>query len=242
MEILKELKELNMEDNEIKVYMACLYLGSSKVHEIAKKSELIRTTTYGVLRSLIEKGLVSTILKDNVTFFQAANPRQLLNILDEKKKRINSIIPELEKIQEVEPLKHKVELFEGKEGLKTIFNDYVSKPNQIVKIIGFFSKWHEFFGEWTNIYYRKKKENKVKSLALTDEKERSFAKDKMITNAEVRFIKDLDIDAECFLYGDKVVLVSFNKENLKGIVIEDKEIAKMQNLLFDKLWNVASKK
>lgn len=239
MEIIKELKELNLEDNEIKVYLACLYLGSSKVNAISKKAELIRTTTYGVLKSLIEKGLASTIIKNNITYFQATKPQKLLGILDEKKKKINSILPQLKKIQEIVPNKHKVELFEGKEGLKTIFNDFVANPNQEIKIIGFFSKWLDFFGTWTDIYYRKKKENKIKSLVLVDEKERAYTKDNRIANSEIRYIKDLDIDSECFIYQDKVALVSFEKDNLKGVLIQDKEIAKMQNLLFEKLWKIS---
>jgi HTH-type transcriptional regulator, sugar sensing transcriptional regulator len=241
MEIIKELKELNLEDNEIRVYLACLYLGSSKVNDIAKKSKLIRTTTYGVLKSLIEKGLVSTIIKNNITHFQSAKPKQLLEILEEKKKKINSILPKLEKIREVIPNKHKVELFEGKEGLKTIFNEFVAKPNKEVKIIGFYSKWLDFFGSWTDIYYRKKKENKVKSFVLVDESERDYTNDKRIANSEIRYVKDLNINAECFIYGDKVVFASFEEDNLKGVVIQDKEIFKMQNLLFDKLWNKANK-
>ncbi len=239
MEIINELRELNLEDNEIKIYLACLSLGSSKVNEIAKKSQLIRTTAYGVLKSLIEKGLISTVLKDNVAYFQAANPKQLIEILDEKKKKIISILPKLEKMQEFVPKKHKVELFEGKDGLKTLFNDYVSKPNQTVKIIGFMSKWPDFFGVWTDMYYRKKKENKIKTLVLMDEKEREFAKDKRVKNSEFRYLKDLDLDSECFIYHDKVAFTSFEQDNLNGVIIQDKEMFDLQNKVFDKLWKQA---
>lgn len=241
MEIINELKELNLDDNEVKVYLSCLTLGSSKVNEIAKKSELIRTTCYGVLRSLLEKGLISTILKDNVTYFQAANPKQLMAILEEKKKKISSILPKLEKMQETLPVKHNVQLFEGKEGLKTLFNDYVSKPNQIVKIIGFMSKWPDFFGVWTDMYYRKKKENKVKTLVLMDESEREYSKDKRIANSEFRYLKNLDLNSESFIYHDKVAFASFGQNDLKGVIIQDKEMFDLQNKVFDKLWKIAKK-
>ena len=108
MEIIKELKELNLEDNEIKVYLACLSLGNPKVHEISKKSELIRTTCYGILKSLIEKGLISTVLKNNITHYHATTPRQLLDILDEKKKKINSILPKLEQMKKLNPKNPKI--------------------------------------------------------------------------------------------------------------------------------------
>ncbi len=241
MEVIRELKEIGLEDNEIKVYLSCLSLGSAKVNEISKKSRLIRTTTYGILKSLIEKGLVSTVLKDNVSYFQATSPKQIIEMLDEKKKKIISVLPRLEKMQETISSNHKVQLFEGKEGLKTIFNDYISKPNQTVKIVGCMSKWIDFFGIWTDIYYRKKKERRIKVLTLQDEKERVYSKDKRIANSEFRYLKNLDIDSECFIYQDKIAFVSFEEENLKGVIIQDKEMNKLQSLLFDNLWKIAKK-
>jgi len=239
METIKELKELNLDDNEVRIYLSCLSLGSSKVNEIAKHSRLIRTTTYGVLRSLVQKGLISTILKDNITYFQAANPKELLNILDEKKRKISSIMPKLEKIREFVPTKHKVELFEGEDGFKTIFNDLVSKPNELVKIIGFLGKWLEFSEIYTDIYYRKKKEYKIKTLVLVDESEREYSQEKKIKNSEIRFVKNLALNSECFIYHDKIAFVSFEKDNLKGVIIQDKEMFNLQNKLFDNLWKIA---
>lgn len=241
MEVIKELRELNLDDNEVKVYLSCLTLGSAKVNEIAKKSELIRTTCYGVLKSLIEKGLVSTVLKDNVTYFQAASPKQLMEILEEKKKKISSVLPKLQKMQEFVPLRHKVELFEGEEGFKTIFNDFVSKPNETVKIIGLLSKWLDSLGVWTEIYYRKKKENKIKTLVLMDEKERQFSKSSKIKNSEFRYLQDFELNAECFIYQDKVAFVSFEEGNMKGVIIQDQEMFDLQNKVFDKMWKQAKK-
>jgi sugar-specific transcriptional regulator TrmB len=239
MKTIHELKELNLENNEIKVYLSCLSLGSAKVQEIAKKSKLIRTTTYGVLKTLIEKGLVSITQKNNVSHYQAADPNQLLEILEEKKKKINSILPTLEKIKKEIPKQHNVQLFEGKEGLKTIFNDLLAKPNTTIKIIGFMRDWPELFGIWTDIYYRKKKENKIKTLVLMDENERKNTQNKTVTNAEFRYLKNLTVDAESFIYNDKILFISFEENDQKGIVIQDKEMAKLQSILFDKLWSIA---
>jgi hypothetical protein len=148
-------------------------------------------------------------------------------------------MPRLEHLQEFIATQHKVQLFEGKDGLKTLFNDYASKPDQTVKIIGFMSKWLDAFGIWTEIYYRKKKENKIQTLALVDESERTVIRDKRITNSTFRFLKNLDIDAELFIYQDKIALVSFEPNNLKGVIIQDKEIHKLQSLIFDIMWKEA---
>ena len=75
------LKEYGLSDNEIKVYLASLSLGTSKVNEISKKADLLRTTTYEVLKTLVEKGLVSYVIKSGVRYFEAAYPNKLINIL-----------------------------------------------------------------------------------------------------------------------------------------------------------------
>lgn len=236
---MKELKELDLDDNQIKVYLACLNLGSNKVHEISKKSNLIRTTTYGILKSLIEKGLISTVKKNNITYFQATSPKQLLSILEEKKQKIKSVIPQLEKLQEIAPNKHNIEIFEGEEGLKTVINDLLSKPNETILIIGFVKRWLDFSEIYTSIYYRKKKELNIKSKMIIDEKEKNFTKIKKIHSTEFRYLKDLSAISECFIYQDKIAFVSFEENDLKGVIIQDKEMSKLQRILFDQLWRIA---
>jgi sugar-specific transcriptional regulator TrmB len=241
MDIENNLKELNLDENQIKIYLACLNLGSSKVHDISKKSNMIRTTIYGILKSLMERGLVSTTKKDNVTFYQASSPKHLLSLLDEKREKINKIIPELEKLQAQIPKKHYYETFEGKEGLKTIINDLLQKPNETIFIIGFVKKWIEFSEMFSDIYYRKKKERKIKSNVLIDKSEISEIKNKKIHGSEFRFVDNLESDAECFIYGDKIAFVSFEENNLRGVIIQDLEMTRLQKNIFGKIWETAKK-
>ena len=137
----EELKELGLDENEIKVYLGCLREGGTNVKEISLKSGLIRTTVYGVLQSLMKKGLVSEVDKEGIKFYRAASPSELLSILDQKRERINAIIPELERIQHAIPKMYDIEFFEGKNGVKVITNDIISVPNSVVKVMGAGKKW-----------------------------------------------------------------------------------------------------
>jgi len=76
---------------------------------------------------------------------------------------------------------------------------------------------------------------------LVHEHERDYIRDKRVANSEFRFLDDLDINAELFIYQDKIAQVSFEPDNLKGVLIQDKEINKLQNIIFDKLWKIAKK-
>lgn len=242
MEIINELKELNLDDNEIKVYMACLSLGSSKVNEIAKRAALIRTTCYGVLKTLIEKGLISNVLKNEITYYQAASPKQLVEMLDEKKRKINSILPQLERIKEFVPIMHDVQLFEGSEGLKTVINDFISKPNQTIKLIGTIKGWLEAFPQtYLDVYYRKKKERGIIVNVLVDEKDRPLKQSREMTNSQYRFIKDLNAESSIYIYNDKVAFSSYSKGNHHGVIINNKELFNLMTNIFDMLWKQAKK-
>lgn len=241
MELIEELKELNLDDNEIRVYQTCLNLGSCKVNDISQKTTILRTTIYGILKSLIQKGLISSFTKDNVKYYNAANPKQLLEILEEKKKILSSAMPKLEKIHNFVPNKHKIELFEGKQGFKTIVNQLVSIKDNKYYIVGPFSTWIDFSEFYTTTFYRRKKEMNVKAKIITDIKDKKNIHKKRTLNSEFKFLNNFDTVAEFILWQNKVAIISFEKDNLKGVIIEDKEIAKMYKIIFDNLWEKAKK-
>jgi hypothetical protein len=43
-------------------------------------------------------------------------------------------------------------------------------------------------------------------------------------------------EAECLFYGDKVVFVVFSQKEPIAVLVEDKEIARLQKLLFRNTW------
>ncbi|MBU2442745.1 MAG: helix-turn-helix domain-containing protein, partial [Nanoarchaeota archaeon] len=57
------LEDLGLSEAEAKVYLALLETGSTLAGPIIKKTGLHRGTTYQILQRLIEKGLVSYVIK-----------------------------------------------------------------------------------------------------------------------------------------------------------------------------------
>ena len=243
MEIIPELKNIGLDENEIKVYIACLKTGRSKVNEISKKSGLNRTTTYGVLKSLKEKGFISSILKDNIKHFQAADPEHLVDILEERKSKIEDVLPQLKKMEESVHVKHKVEFFEGRRGLKTVINDLTKKSNCTVKILGSYTKFHKFSKSFAKRYHRERKRKNihVEAIVADTKNERKAKKDEKEELRETRFIQIKPLESECYIYRNKIAFVSFEEDNLRGVMIEDKKLSHLQNILFDNLWERSEK-
>ena len=82
------LKDLGLIDNEIKVYMHILKNKQCLASEISKATNLNRSHTYDIIKNLIEKSIISYVVKENRKYFQATNPEQLNALLKDKQENL----------------------------------------------------------------------------------------------------------------------------------------------------------
>jgi len=244
MEIIEELKIYGLSEKEAKVYLALIKLGRGTVNALAEKADLVRTTTYDILKSLREKSLVSSADINNVLYFESSSPDELTNRLDEKKERIKKIIPELKKIKEVQPIRPEVQLFEGKEGVKTVFKEILreAKPTiaiannkQMVKLIPYFA--HYFI-----------KQRATKKIPLRIICEPSQFSKTMLKNKDTKEYRKTRTLESCngiflneYVFGDKVAILDSEADEPVGILITHKEFAKTQRILLEETWKNSKK-
>jgi sugar-specific transcriptional regulator TrmB len=79
MEVERELREIGLKSNEIRVYLTLLRIGGSKAGRIAQEAGLERTSAYAAIKRLVRKGLVSYSIADNKRVFAAADPGAFLS-------------------------------------------------------------------------------------------------------------------------------------------------------------------
>jgi len=236
----EELREFGLTDKEIKVYLALLRLGSSQVQEISRKAGTYRTYTYDILKSLKEQGLVSYVIKSGTQYYEIAEPEKLINILKEKEKKIENIIPSLNDMYKSTSEKPKVQIYEGKEGLKTVLDDLI-KTKKEIWVYGSTKmqiSLMEFY--FPNFIQRRIKE-RIKTKVITEKSSASISinRNNKKELRETKFLpENLDLPNVINIYGDKVAILSF-KENLLGIIIENKSFAETQRTIFNLLWKIA---
>ena len=118
LEHLKNLQNIGLNKNQIKVYLASLELGSATVIELARKTDIIRTTIYDNLRVLKKYGLITEIINENgKNLFIPENPGKLLRALESKKQKIKESIPDLLEIFHSTKTRPKIQFFYGKQGI-----------------------------------------------------------------------------------------------------------------------------
>lgn len=131
----KELQDLGLNDKESAIYLALLSVDSDSVIDLAKKTNINRTTIYPILESLMNKGLVSEVKIDKKVRFSAESPERLSTFVDKQKlmfeersERVKDLIPKLRTVQRESGEKPIVKIYEGKEGalsaaMKSFEND-----------------------------------------------------------------------------------------------------------------------
>lgn len=241
MDIHQTLAELGLSDGEIKVYLALLKLGSSPVSKVKEETTLHRTTIYDFVEKLLNKGLINYIVKSGVKYYNATDPVKLLEFLKEKQRKLEKILPELEKLAKFQQEEVSVEVYKGKEGLKTILADTIKQSLKSNKeIIGMGvddGYWKKNLPVYIEQFQRMLKENNIQERILT-KRNSDYYFDQKQTN--YRYLsKDLFSPLSTLVYGDKIQIAVW-EPSIMSVVIKSKVLAKAYKKHFEGLWNQSS--
>ena len=135
----KELENLGLTSNESKIYIYLLKKGETTTGSIIKETNIANSRVYESLNSLISKSLVTYTIQKDGKHFKAENPRTLIEIENERKKKIELILPSLINLQNKEQKETSTAVYEGFQGFKTAFHKIIEDcpRNETIYILGF---------------------------------------------------------------------------------------------------------
>lgn len=237
--IQETLREFGLTDKEAQVYLALLHTGTALVQDVARKAGTYRTYTYEILKSLKEKGLVSHVIKGGKQYFEPAPPDKLISILKERENKISRILPDLEKAYSTTIEKPKVEFYEGKEGLKTILDDLIRVKKDIL-VYGSTAGQLQLLQFYFPQYVKQRVKHKIRIRVITERSPQAMELHKQDKEElrEMRFLPaTMEFPTVTNIYGNKVAILSLDKD-MVGVIIENKNIAETQRMIFQLLWNM----
>ncbi len=236
---ISPLEKLGLQESEIKIYLALLKKEASTATQIAQFTKLNRSHIYDKLDVLLERGLISFVIKNNVKYFKASDPEKIVDYIKEMQRSIQNIIPELNKIKSIPKSKTLVELYQGKEGMKTVFKD-ILREKKDYHVFGEEGKFQEILPIFIQQFLRDVVKYKISERLLSKESKRGKI---LITpkSSAVRYLPDKYFSPVMMsVYGDKTAIFIWS-EPLFAILITDKDVANSFRSYFNLLWKIAKK-
>lgn len=240
----EHLQELGLSDKQTTLYLALLELGQAKASDLAKRTGFKRPSVYDMLNNLVQRGLITCNMQGKRQFFQAEDPRVLLEIPQRMEQHVRKALPELQQIFNRNTTKPKLRYYEGVEGIRRITEDlldmegneywYVNDAMELTKILGE-SYLKDFVdrriekGLWANALRIRRSETSMENMKPGKEYRR-----------RLRFLPQAPLEdiASMHLYDNKVGLISSSKECF-AMLIESREVFTLMKFMWTTLWNVA---
>jgi sugar-specific transcriptional regulator TrmB len=250
----EELQRLGLNKSEAKVYLALLEMGSASAGPITDKSQVSPSKIYGILEKLLQKGLVSYIIKAKTKVYTAASPQKLKEYLEQEKQEISKredllekMLPKLKRAQKLAEEKQEAEIFVGFPAMKNAYftmydaakkgdehlvflraAEEEGKPEAVV----FFNRLHK---KSVEIGLRRKLLSRDTPQARKLFKKGAYAKRK---GDEVRFI---DICPEGINILNDFVLFMHLAEKPICLLVTSRQMADDYRKLFYEMWGKAKK-
>ncbi|MBU2616228.1 MAG: hypothetical protein KKC19_03935 [Nanoarchaeota archaeon] len=231
------LIKLGLTDGESKVYLALLKTGSSTVGPIVKEAHVAYSNIYEILDRLLDKGLISYIIKEKTKHFQAVSPSGLKEYLkikegkiQEEKIELERLIPELENLQNRQN-RQEAEIFTGLKGIKTAYYKMLDKGSKKETWFFFYTDEGQITDDFYGDMYPVFKKIPSKGIANKAYRKSDFIKKTKFNVKYVGFPLPGTID----IYKDKVMLISW-KPIPTAILIISEEISNKFKEYFNSIW------
>ncbi|OGY44274.1 MAG: hypothetical protein A2729_04200 [Candidatus Buchananbacteria bacterium RIFCSPHIGHO2_01_FULL_39_14] len=239
---LMKLQELGLTHNEALTYQALLGIGETKTGAIVKKTGMHRVLIYDALESLIKKGLASYVIKENIKYFQAADPHRLVDFVDEKREIAKSILPELDLLRQEAKSRQAVSIYEGIRGLtaamNTMLHELSAKDYHYVFASG---NMADTMGHYYTIFQEHKRKKRIRTKVIYDTAFRKRREVMMLTYGDIRFYPLSYFPTDTWIYKDKVLIVTYTAQPPIAVLIVNQETANSYKKLFEGYWKKAKK-
>ncbi len=240
------LKKFNLTNNETKIYLKLLELGSATAGQITAKTGVHRRNVYDSIERLIKKGLVGYVAQNNKKQFKATSPKHFFyllelerEILKRKEEAFKGVLPKLMLLQKLSPSRQRVAVFEGKEGMITVLEDILkTKKENLV----YSTTKIRFITEYLKWFHKRRVKAKIVDKLILNQKEAKRARYlARLPYTEVRVIRnEFNTPLAINVYGNKVGMLIFSDYPI-SILIEDKQVADSFKKYFKLLWSISEK-
>lgn len=233
------MSELGFDEKEISIYLALLKKGEITATKTSKETDIERTLVYYIIERLQQKGLVNYKLRNNVKYYSAADPKNILDDLHEKVEVYKKVLPLLKKLQSTTYEEEvTVDIYKGFQGLKVVMRDLLTGIKEIL-VLGEQGQAISAYPEYGNVYLHLLKKNNISEKVIAREDFRGKVPGWKKT--QVRYLPKKSLSpTTTVIYQDKIIISIWEKPTY-NILIKSKKISDSYRTYFSHLWKEAKK-
>lgn len=144
---------------EADIYLTALQLGTQPASIIAEKLKINRITTYSTLKKLVERGLATISIRNNMHYFTVESPEKLLTYIARKEEEWKQLQEKLRQaLLDLEVPEHpsaspiKAASYFGVEGCKTLFDEALI-AEKLVLVLNPLDKHSDYRELWLDVFF-----------------------------------------------------------------------------------------
>ena len=244
-ELFLNLRAAGLTAPQARVYATTLELGGGLVSEIARRASVPRTNCYHILKTLGEKGLVSTSSKGRSKYYLAENPRRLVVEQRKKLSLVEGMVPSLLALEKTaRGAAPKMRYYEGFEGIVSVFNESLNAKSEILTYSNIEKLIKKFPGVLReHCRERARRKQRIRTISsyhpdaehfLTD----FYPSDYIQSSVQLLFVnpREFLIESEVTIFDDKVCVISLSEQENLGVIIENQGYADTTRTIFNLSW------
>jgi sugar-specific transcriptional regulator TrmB len=241
----KQLQELGLSKNEATIYLFLLKNPQITTGPIIKETKISNSRVYESLNQLISKGLVTYTIQKDGKYFQAESPETFLEQEGERRKKIESLIPELKKIKQNKEFQTNTAVFEGFEGFKTAFRKIIEdcQKNEVIQVLGFSEQpfaTKSLRTFLTNMNLKSAKKKQHLEMILDQSVKKTLGKDREKEKyTQVKYMPKGYISPAAIDIFQDYVYIFLWEEKPFVFMIKNQRIADSFKIYFNSLWKTA---
>lgn len=242
--MIAELLKLGLTDEEAKVYLSVLEINGGPVSNIARKAGVNRVSCYHTVENLLRKRLLSEYNRNGVRCFAPEPPEQILRIAEEKVNVAKGLLPQLRSLVTQKGFRPKIRFYEGRDGVERVFTESLTAKGEILGYTNLQSVT-TFFPEFFQRYTHEKFKRKIKTryLSPTTVESVHVMRQFLPKTYDRNLLEILLVNRDQFLFENEVLvfnnsvgIVSLNRDELLGLIVESPTFARTMKAIFDLAW------
>lgn len=243
------LQQFGLTPKQSLVYLAALKLGTTTPIAIAVTARLNRSTTYVILRELAEQGLIMQSERSNKKTFTAVPPERLVSLMEFRAKqytqmadKARKILPELKSIMNNDVKTPKVQIYEGKKGIQSAYEDTLTSSETIKAYASVDDSENTLPGYFPD-YYKRRTKKKIHIDAIFPKTQMAIAlhkRDQQENRTSLLVPPDMyQFSPEINIYDDKIAFFSWRDQF--AMIIASESLAEAQKKIFSLAWAEAKR-